>query len=143
MIVSLSDRAIDHPSRSSPHPEPAPSLPTHPVLGDFLALLSAVAYALYVILLKVRVKTEARISMTLFFGFVGAWNIILLWPLGFLLHFTGIETWELPHGRALWAGIAVNSAITFVRPTAAFMRLTLNGNDKRRYRTRSISKPCC
>ena len=52
--------------------------------------------------------------MTLFFGFVGLFNIIGFWPLGIALHFTGVETWKWPHGGALWAGIAINAAITFV-----------------------------
>jgi len=41
------------------------------ILGNILALLSALFYAMYVILLKVRIKAEYRIDMQLFFGFVG------------------------------------------------------------------------
>jgi len=40
-------------------------------LGNILALLSALFYAMYVILLKVCIKAEYRIDMQLFFGFVG------------------------------------------------------------------------
>ncbi|KAM0787504.1 hypothetical protein ACM66B_003576 [Microbotryomycetes sp. NB124-2] len=84
------------------------------VLGDLLALLSALAYAVYVVLLKVRIKTEARVSMTLFFGFVGLFNILLIWPAGFVLHFLAIETWEWPRGGRLWLNIGLNAMITFV-----------------------------
>ncbi|KAK4056047.1 hypothetical protein OIO90_003042 [Microbotryomycetes sp. JL221] len=84
------------------------------LIGDCLALLSALAYAFYVVLLKFRIKTEARVSMTLFFGFVGLFNILLIWPLGFLLHFTGVERWEWPRGGMLWLNIALNASITFV-----------------------------
>jgi solute carrier family 35 protein F5 len=54
--------------------------------------------------------------MTLFFGFVGLWNILFMWPVGVLLHFTGVEKFEIPRGGELWASIMINASITFVRP---------------------------
>lgn len=79
-----------------------------PILGDLLALLSALFYALYVILLKVRIREESRIDMQLFFGFVGVTNILCLWPIGFVLHFTGAEPFELPSSRQAIVGILLN-----------------------------------
>jgi solute carrier family 35 protein F5 len=105
----------DHDLPSVPSEGSDPRRPSAPLLGDALALGSAIAYAFYVILLKVRIKNEERVSMSLFFGFVGLFNIVLIWPFGFLLHFTGVETWEWPHGGKLWLSIAINAAITFVR----------------------------
>ena len=65
-------------------------------------------YAIYVILLKVRIRSESRIDMQLFFGFVGLFNILACWPIGVVLHFTGVERFELPTtGRAV-AGLLVN-----------------------------------
>lgn len=78
------------------------------VSGDALALLSALFYALYVILLKVRVKEESRIDMQLFFGFVGLFNIMMLWPFVLILHFAGVETLGLPPTKAAWAGVLIN-----------------------------------
>lgn len=54
--------------------------------------------------------------MTLFFGFVGLFNILLIWPVGVILHLLGVETFEMPHGKLLWVSLLVNAAITFVRP---------------------------
>lgn len=68
IVVSKSDH--DLPSLPSDGGSTDPTLPAAPLLGDALALASALAYAFYVILLKVRIKNEARVSMTLFFGFV-------------------------------------------------------------------------
>jgi solute carrier family 35 protein F5 len=107
VIISRSDSAL-------PDPAEQHQTPSKPLLGDSLALISALAYAFYVILLKVRIKNESRVSMTLFFGFVGAWNIVLIWPLGFVLHYTGVEMWEWPHGGMLWLSILINALITFV-----------------------------
>ncbi|GAA5908178.1 hypothetical protein JCM8208_000334 [Rhodotorula glutinis] len=132
-IVSLSDSKL--PARpvevdpSSPiasiatasNGKPASS---NPLLGDALALLSALAYAAYVLLLKVRIRNEQRVSMTLFFGFVGLFNILLIWPVGVLLHLLGVETFEMPHGKLLWGSLLVNAAITFVSD-ALYLRAML------------------
>lgn len=118
VIVSLSDSTLPTPPAGEPRGQPAIEIesptPAHPLLGDGLALLSALAYAAYVLLLKVRIRNEARISMTLFFGFVGMFNIVMFWPMGILLHALGVETFEWPHGRDLVAGLFFNAAITFV-----------------------------
>lgn len=118
VIVSLSDSTLPTPPAGEPRGQPAIEIasptPSHPLLGDGLALLSALAYAAYVLLLKVRIRNEARISMTLFFGFVGMFNIVMFWPVGILLHALGVETFEWPHGRDLVAGLFFNAAITFV-----------------------------
>jgi len=84
------------------------------LVGDVLALLSALLYAGYVSLLKISVKDESRISMPLFFGFVGALNIMCFWPFAILLHFTGIEPFVLPSGKKVLAGLLLNGAITLV-----------------------------
>ncbi|GAA6027488.1 hypothetical protein JCM8097_007886 [Rhodosporidiobolus ruineniae] len=127
-IVSLSDSKLPTPpSFSDPsvtiEPSSTPAY-SNPLLGDALALLSAVAYAAYVLLLKVRIRNENRISMTLFFGFVGAWCIVLFPPLGWFLHKIGVETFEFPRGGALWASLAVNAGITFVSD-ALYLRAML------------------
>lgn len=67
-----------------------------PIVGDILALLSALFYALYVTLLKVRVHSESRVDMQLFFGFVGLFNIVACLPIGAILHLARIERFELP-----------------------------------------------
>jgi solute carrier family 35 protein F5 len=45
-----------------------PNLPTHPIMGDCAALVSACFYAIYVVLLKVRVGDEDRADMQLMLG---------------------------------------------------------------------------
>ncbi|KAK0478517.1 hypothetical protein IW261DRAFT_1565484 [Armillaria novae-zelandiae] len=85
----------------------------HAILGDTLALISAVFYALYVILLKVRIKSESRIDMQLFFGFVGLFNILAAWPIGILLHVTGVETLEWPSSSKTITILIINMAITW------------------------------
>ncbi|CAE6403716.1 unnamed protein product [Rhizoctonia solani] len=80
--------------------------------GDFLALGSALFYALYVVLLKVRIGDESRINMQLFFGFVGIFNILGFWPLGVLLHYTRVEIFEPPSSSKALYAVLLNMFIT-------------------------------
>ena len=46
--------------------------------------------------------------MQLFFGFVGIINILSLFPLVLILHFTGYEQLELPSTGKAWVAVLVN-----------------------------------
>lgn len=81
------------------------------LVGDILALLGAVFYGCYTTMLKVRIGDEDRIDMPLFFGFVGAFNVLLLWPLFPLLDWLGIETFQLPFNSTLWVMVLLNAFI--------------------------------
>ncbi|EFA07349.1 solute carrier family 35, member F5 [Tribolium castaneum] len=72
------------------------SLESSVPLGAFLSLLSAFFYATYLVFLKRKVDHEDKIDIPLFFGFVGFFNLILLWPCFFFLHFSGLEVFEWP-----------------------------------------------
>jgi solute carrier family 35 protein F5 len=50
--------------------------PKNALLGDGLALLSAICYAVYVILLKVKIEDEERVDMQLFFGYVRSLSLL-------------------------------------------------------------------
>lgn len=83
-------------------------------IGDVLAFTSAVMYGIYTTLMKKRIGDESRVDMPLFFGFVGLFNFITLLPGFFILHFTGIETFELPPTRRILAIVLINSATSLV-----------------------------
>lgn len=111
VLVSLSD------SSSSPTPKPtanAQSANLVAVLGDILALFSALFYAMYLIFLKVQIKEESRIDMQLFFGYVGLYNTLLCWPVGLLLHWFGVESLELPGTKEAVLAILVNVGVPTV-----------------------------
>ena len=71
------------------------------LIGDGMAFASAIIYGLYVTVMKLRVGNEDRVSMPLFFGLVGFFNVIFLWPGFILLHYTGIETVSTTLGGGL------------------------------------------
>ena len=82
--------------------------------GDALALASALLYGIYTSLMKKRIGDESRVDMTLFFGFVGLFNLVTLLP-GFpILHFLGIEKFELPPTKRILAIVLINSATSLV-----------------------------
>ncbi|RCI16876.1 hypothetical protein L249_2041 [Ophiocordyceps polyrhachis-furcata BCC 54312] len=83
-------------------------------VGDAMALGSAVVYGLYVTVMKRRVGREDRVDMRLFFGLVGVFNLVLLWPLFPVLHWTGVETFAMPPTGNVWTVIAANSLSSFI-----------------------------
>ncbi|MCO5599925.1 hypothetical protein L7F22_054032 [Adiantum nelumboides] len=97
--------------------------PALPFAGDMLALASALFYAVYVVLLKFRIGREERVSMPLFFGIVGILSITLMWPIGLILHLTGIELVQLPHGKVEWLSVVVNMAITVISDFAYLLAM--------------------
>ncbi|CAD6506061.1 BgTH12-06993 [Blumeria graminis f. sp. triticale] len=83
-------------------------------LGDAMAFASAIMYGLYCVVMKKRIGNEDRVDMPLFFGMVGLFNVLFLWPGFFFLHFLGIETFELPPSGKIWTIILLNSLFSFV-----------------------------
>ncbi|KAF8849864.1 hypothetical protein BDZ45DRAFT_603719 [Acephala macrosclerotiorum] len=83
-------------------------------LGDAMAIGSAVVYGMYIVVMKKRVGNEDRVNMPLFFGLVGFFNLIFLWPGLFILHWTGVEPFALPSTGRVWTIVLVNAVISLV-----------------------------
>lgn len=79
-------------------------------LGDAMAFGSAVMYGIYTVVMKKRIGNEDRVNMPLFFGLVGLFNVIFLWPGFVILHFTGIEEFALPPTGKIWTIVLVSLA---------------------------------
>lgn len=71
-------------------------------------------YGAYAVLMKKRVGNEDRVNMPLFFGFVGLFNLVFLWPGFIVLHFTGIETFELPPTGKIWTVVLVSLCYGYI-----------------------------
>ncbi|QEU62130.1 Thi74 [Kluyveromyces lactis] len=84
------------------------------IIGNILALAGALFYGVYSTLLKLKVQDESRINMKIFFGFVGLFTLVFLWPALILLHFTGKETFEWPSSPRVLSIILTNCLITFI-----------------------------
>ncbi|KAG6096299.1 hypothetical protein E4U31_005527 [Claviceps sp. LM219 group G6] len=88
--------------------------PSQIAIGDAMAFFSAIMYGLYVTVMKRRVGNEDKVDMRLFFGLVGTFNLLLLWPLFFILDWTSIEPFEIPPTATVVTVIVVNSVASFV-----------------------------
>jgi solute carrier family 35, member F5 len=84
--------------------------PREITIGDSMAVLSALLYGIYVILMKKRVGDESRVNMPLFFGFIGLFNVLALWPGLIILHYTEVEKFELPPTRRILTILLLNAA---------------------------------
>ncbi|CAG7948385.1 unnamed protein product [Penicillium nalgiovense] len=87
-------------------------------LGDAMAAFSAILYGLYTVVMKKQVGDESRVNMPLFFGLVGFFNIIFLWPGFFIMHWTGMEPFSMPETSRVWSIILSNAFASFVSDIA-------------------------
>jgi solute carrier family 35, member F5 len=83
-------------------------------VGDALALVGAVVYGIYAVVLKARIGSEERVNLPLFFGLVGLLNATLMWPAFLFLHISGIEPFELPPTGRILTIVLVNSTSSMV-----------------------------
>lgn len=81
----------------------------HRLLGNIIIGVGSILYGFYEVLYKwVACPPEGTsagrgiIFANTFGSFVGSFTILVLWIPLVILHFTGIETFEFPHGRAAW-----------------------------------------
>ena len=59
--------------------------------------------------------------MQLFFGFVGLFNILACWPIGIVLHFTGVERFEVPSAGRIVVGLLINVSCLKFRFLAEYL----------------------
>lgn len=83
-------------------------------VGDAMAFGSAIMYGLYAIVMKKRIGSEDRVDMPLFFGLVGFFNVVFLWPGFLVLHFTGVERFEMPPTGKIWTIVLVSRTTLLV-----------------------------
>lgn len=88
--------------------------PTQVVIGDAMALFSAILYGLYATFLIKHVGSEDRVNMPLFFGFIGVTVLTTLWPGIGILHLLNIEKFALPQTRRVTFVILANAVISMV-----------------------------
>ncbi|XP_054708553.1 solute carrier family 35 member F5-like [Uloborus diversus] len=78
--------------------------------GAVWSILGAFFYAAYVVLLRRKVDDEDTLDIPMFFGFVGLFNLLFMWP-GFLfLHYTKVEEFQWP-SRHQWLLLLCNGLV--------------------------------
>eukprot|EP01080_Neovahlkampfia_damariscottae_P005888 gene5888-9716_t len=71
------------------------------VIGHILSLTGAFMYGIYTTFMKKRVPNESPSMVLLLYAFVGLFNVILMWPLFIIFHFSGLEKFEIPSWEVL------------------------------------------
>ncbi|KAG9471397.1 hypothetical protein GDO78_014959 [Eleutherodactylus coqui] len=79
-------------------------------IGSLWSLLGAILYAVYIVMIKRKVDREEKLDIPMFFGFVGLFNLLLLWPGFFLLHYTEFEAFEFPN-KLVWMYLVINGLV--------------------------------
>lgn len=92
------------------------------ITGDILALMSAAASGVYMVLLPVCVPEGEAVHMPALFGMMGIVCTLALLPLFPLLHYGGIESFELPPTRSAALALLVNAATSTVLPDMLLAR---------------------
>lgn len=69
--------------------------------GALWGLSGAFCYSVYIVLLKRKVNHEDNMDIPMFFGFVGLFTCVLLWPGILLCHILGNEKFEIPSSKQL------------------------------------------
>ncbi|KAG5209834.1 EamA domain-containing protein [Trichophyton interdigitale] len=109
-LISRVDISSSTDSKNGTFPNKPPG---EVILGNFMAAFSAVLYGVYTTLMKRRVEDESRVDMRLFFGLVGVFASIILWPGFVVLHYTGLEPFALPPTKLVFLIVLVNAIISF------------------------------
>ncbi|XP_059174232.1 solute carrier family 35 member F5-like [Physella acuta] len=78
--------------------------------GALWALISAVLYSLYLVMIRRNVDTEDKMDIPMFLGFVGIICTLVMWPGFLILHYSKQEPFEWP-SRRQWIYFLLNGAI--------------------------------
>lgn len=113
MLVTRSD-SNQNPIKNRPSSIDTTDEAIKTLLGNILAIAGALLYGIYSTLLKRKVKDESRVNMKIFFGFVGLFTLIFLWPSMLLLHYMQWETFEWPSSKRIICIVVTNCLITFI-----------------------------
>lgn len=109
----------------------------HVPKGAIWALVGALFYAVYIVLLRKKIDNEDRVDIPMFLGniysyladscqlfiifvkyeilffvlgFVGLFNVVLIWPGFALLHYAKLETFEWPT-KDQWTFLVINGLV--------------------------------
>jgi len=94
--------------------------------GDLLALMSAAASGIYVVLLRACVPDENSVHMPSLFGMIGLVSALCFAPLFPLFHYSGVEEFELPPTRSALLAVLFNAVLSTVLPDMLLAQATVS-----------------
>lgn len=100
--------------------------PKNPLYGNFLALIGAFFYALYLLNMKVKCGTgDKTTNERELFGWVGVFTIILGIPILFVAHLFDIERFQLPSDFSVLVMITINALFSVTSDYVTILAMLL------------------
>ncbi|GEQ66550.1 hypothetical protein JCM33374_g213 [Metschnikowia sp. JCM 33374] len=100
--------------------------PKNPLYGNFLALIGAFFYAVYLLNMKIKCGTgEKSTNERELFGWVGVFTLILGLPVLFIAHLFGIEKFELPSDVSIFVMISINALFSVTSDYVTILAMLL------------------
>lgn len=119
VMINVSDRG-------SPEGDGNKFKPKNPALGNLLALAGAMCYALYLLLMKMKVGTGNKTTNErILFGWVGVCSFTVGVPVLFLVHITGIEEFSLPPNKTVALMIMINAIFSVISDYVTILAMLL------------------
>jgi len=78
--------------------------------GALWALCGSLSYSSYIVFLRRKIDHEDKLDVPMFFGFVGLFCFVSLWPFFLVLHYTEVELFQWPN-QEQWLAMIVNGII--------------------------------
>lgn len=100
--------------------------PKNPALGNFYALLGALCYAMYLLVMKLECGTENKTTNERqLFGCVGVFTFLFGIPVLCVVHYFGIEEFQLPPNLAVFSMILINSVFSVISDYVTILAMLL------------------
>ena len=78
--------------------------------GALWTISGSLFYSSYIVFLRRKIDHEDKLDVPMFFGFVGVFSFLFLWPFFFIFHYTNHERFELPN-KAQLVALLLNGVI--------------------------------
>ena len=85
--------------------------------GNFLALLSAICYATFLVLLQKQTKDKIGLNRAILFAFIGLFTMLFCWPIFIFVAVSNQETLELPPKFSIWIYLILRTFLGSVIPS--------------------------
>lgn len=100
--------------------------PKNPAFGNFLALLGAFCYAMYLLTMKVKCGTGKKTTNERrLFGWVGVCTFVLGIPMLTIVNYLGIEEFKVPPSLTVAAMIGINSVFSVISDYVTILAMLL------------------
>lgn len=85
--------------------------------GNILALLSALCYATFLILLQKQTQHKSGLNRSILFAFIGLFTMLFCWPVFILASLTKQESLELPPKSSIYVYLVLKTLLGSVIPS--------------------------